>query len=139
MKTLILISTIGFCALFVMGCDPGIAVRGRIFEPIDTSQESLAIVVGEEGESSTGSLKPLDGVKIELLMPTELQRLRSNPWRTESTGPDGVFVLDVICPKGNYKFKIRMTKNGYEPLEIEIDRTRDWRSTIEVILVKKRQ
>jgi len=139
MKILILILVEVFCIATLLGCETGIAVKGQVFESDNNSGKSYLKIVSEDNQISDSALQPLDGVKVELLMPSEYTGELKNPWRQETTGPDGTFRLVKIVPREHYKFRIRMSREGHEAIEIELDFPRDARATLEGVMIKKQQ
>ena len=137
MKVLMLVLTVVFLSATLLGCEGNIDVRGKVY--FDNSRKPYLRIVGDSREILDDTLKPLSGVKVELLMPSEYTHLMDNPWREEATDPDGSFRLFSTVPRGYYKFIIRMSKEDYEPIEIELDYMRDRRATLEGVMIKKQQ
>ena len=136
--SLTLMSSLIFVTL--LGCEGGIDVHGKVYEPADKSIGPYFRIVNDGDKVSDKTLKtlmPVASAKVELLMPLEFTDTLANPWREEKADKDGVFRLFSTVPPSDYKFIIRVSKDGYEPIEVELDYPVHRHAKLECVLKKR--
>jgi len=123
--------------LCLVGCESGIEVRGTVWEARDADLAE-GIRLAEENMSECQSwVRPLEGATVELHMPEEWIKIRSNPWRQVTTDARGKFHIYQVVGRGDYNYKIRILKPGYKTITREFNQLKQDELEVDAILKKE--